>query len=91
VYGINGDSGGRLHRGQGPAIRSTELQCAIGASIDLKALFVDCAVVPAAEQREVRQGGRAALGPVADVVTLAEAHAAAGEAAAAVAMLERPA
>ena len=42
----------------------------------------------AAEQGQVRQRGGAALGPVTDVMALAEADVAAGEAAAAVAMLK---
>jgi hypothetical protein len=79
------------HLGQEPPVRSAKSQRAVGLSIDLKALFVDCAVVPAAEQHEIRERGGTALGPVPDVMPLAEADAAAREAAAAVAMLERPA
>jgi hypothetical protein len=45
----------------------------------------------AAEQGEVGECGGAAVGPVADMVALAEAHVAAREAAAAVAMVERSA
>jgi hypothetical protein len=51
---------------------------------------MDGAVMPATEQREVRERGRAALRPVADVMPLPEPHATAREAAAAVAMVERP-
>ena len=43
----------------------------------------------AAEQGEIRQRGGAALRPVTDVMALAEADVAAGEAAASVAMLKR--
>src|SRR5712692_909059 len=45
--------------------------------------------MPAAEEREVRERGRAALRPVAEMMPLAEAHAAAREAAALVPMVQR--
>jgi len=51
---------------------------------------VNGAVMTAAEQCEVRERRRAALGPMSDVVGLAEASVAAREAAAAVAMQQRP-
>jgi hypothetical protein len=46
--------------------------------------------MPAAEKREIREGGRAPIGPVMDVMPLVEGHPAAREAAAPVPMLERP-
>jgi hypothetical protein len=49
---------------------------------------VDGAVVATAQEGKVGQRGGAALGPVTDVMALAETHAAAWEAAAAVAMME---
>jgi hypothetical protein len=58
-------------------------------SIDLVAFLVDRAVVSSAEQREVRERGRAALRPVADVMPLAEREPAARKAAAAVPVMER--
>ena len=73
-----------------PAVRPAEPQRAAGISIDLKAVLVDGAMVPPTEQREVRERGRAALRPMTDVMTLAETHAAPGEPAAPVPMLERP-
>jgi hypothetical protein len=54
------------------------------------ALLVDGAVMPAAQQREVRQRRRAPMGPVMEVMPLAEADAAAGEAATPIPMQERP-
>jgi len=50
---------------------------------------VNGAVMPAAEKREVRERGGAALSPVMEMMPLAEAHAAAREAAATVPVLER--
>jgi hypothetical protein len=91
VRRIGRHRGWRWHLGQEPPVRSAESQRAIGLSIDLIALLVDRPVVPAAEQHEIRERGGTALGPVPDVMPLAEADAAAWEAAAAVAMLERPA
>src|SRR5204862_736802 len=51
---------------------------------------VDRAVVAATEQSEIRQRGGTALRPVTDVMALAESHATAREAAAAVPVVERP-
>ena len=76
--------------GQQPPVRSAEPELAIGLSIDLEALLVNGAVVPATEQGEIREGGGAPLGPVTDVMALAEAEPAAREAAAAVSVMERP-
>jgi hypothetical protein len=45
--------------------------------------------MPAAEEREVRERGRAAVRPVTEMMPLAEADAAAGEAATPVPMVER--
>jgi hypothetical protein len=50
---------------------------------------VNSAVMPAAQHREVRERRRATVGPMVDVVTLPEAHAAAWEATALVTMLQR--
>jgi hypothetical protein len=79
---IGRDRGRRRDFGQGPAVRPTEAERAIGLSIDLVALLVYRAVVPATEQGEVRERGRAALRPVVEVMPLAEPDAAAREAAA---------
>jgi hypothetical protein len=53
------------------------------------ALFVDGRVVAATQKDEIRECRRAALGPVTDVMTLAEADSAAGEPTASVPMVER--
>jgi hypothetical protein len=52
---------------------------------------VDGTMMAATQQREIREDRGPAVRPVADVVTLAEPHAAAGEATAAVSMLQRSA
>jgi len=69
--GIGGYRNGRRHLGQEPPVRTPEPELAVGLSIHLVALLVDRAVVPATEQREVRERRRAAVRPVADVVPLA--------------------
>lgn len=51
------------------------------------ALFVDGSMMAATEQNEVSQRGRAALGPMADVMALSDPHLAAREAAGCVPML----
>ena len=72
-----------------PAVGPPELKLAVRLAFDLVALFVDCSMVPATEQSQVGERRRAALGPLTDVVALAEADAAAGEAAAAVPVVQR--
>src|SRR4029453_9282191 len=79
----------RRHIRHDATIRAAEAKLTIGLSIDSIPLLVDGTVVAAAEQDEVRQRGGTALGPVADVVSLAEAAVAAREAAAAVSMEQR--
>ena len=86
---IGGHRGRRRDLGQRPAVRPPEPERAVGLSIDLIALLVDRAVVPATEQSEVRERGRAALCPVTDVMPLAERQPAAREATAAVPVVER--
>ena len=58
-------------------------------SIDLITFLVHRAVMPATEHREVRERGRAALRPMAEMMPLAEADAAAREATALVPVVER--
>src|SRR5438874_1218689 len=82
--GIGGDRSGRRHLGQEPPVRTPEVELAVRLSIHLVALLVDRPVVPATKQGEIRQRGGSPLGPVTDVVALAEPHATAREAAAAV-------
>src|SRR5206468_2143385 len=76
--------------GQNLTVRAAEPKLAVGLSIELIALLVDGAMMPATEHGEVRERGGASIGPVMDVMALAEASAAAREAAAAVAVVERP-
>jgi hypothetical protein len=75
---------------QKPSVRATEQQLAVGPSLELVAFLVNGAMVPATEQGEIRERGGASLGPVMDVMALAESHPAAREAAAAVSVVERP-
>ena len=77
------------HLGQRAAVGSPEPERPVGPARDLKPLLVDSAVMPAAQQREVRQRGRAPLRPVTEVMPLAEADTAAGKAATPVPMVER--
>jgi hypothetical protein len=83
------------HRGRGRdvweqlAVRSPELKRAVGLSIDLIALLVHSAMVPATEQREVRERGWAPVRPMMEVMALPERQPAAREAAALVAVVER--
>jgi hypothetical protein len=86
---IRGHRGRRRHLGHGPAIRPPEPEHSVGPARDLVALLVDRAVMPAAEEREVRERGGAPVRPVVEMMPLAIAHAAAGEAAAPVAVAER--
>jgi hypothetical protein len=46
---IGGHRGRRQDLGQRPAIRSPELECAVGPTLDLVTLLVHRAVMPAAE------------------------------------------
>ena len=73
------------------AVRAPELKLAIRLSSNLVTLFVHGAMVAPTEHGQVRKRRRPSLSPVADVVALAEAHAAAREATAAVAVVERAA
>jgi hypothetical protein len=81
--------GRRRDVGEQLAVRSPELKRAVGLSIDLIALLVDRAVVPATEQREIRQPGWAPVRPMMEVMALPERHSAAREAADLVTMVER--
>jgi hypothetical protein len=87
--GIGGHRRRRRHFGQESAIRAAEPNLTIRLSLHLEPLFMYGAVVAAAQEREVGQRGGAALGPVPDVVALPKGHAAAREAAAAIAVVQR--
>jgi hypothetical protein len=82
--------GRRGDLGQNPPVRAAEPKLAVGLSIDLVALLMNRAMVPATEQGEIRQCGGAALRPVSDVMPLAEPGSAARETAAPVAVVKRP-
>src|SRR5262245_17148130 len=70
-----------------PTIRPSELKRVVGFTVDRISLFVDRSVVPTTQQREVRQRGGPAFGPVSHVMPLAQRRAAPREAAAAVPMI----
>ncbi len=89
VHGIARYRGRRRDLGQDLTVRATEAKLATRLSIELIAFFVNGAVMPATEQGEIRERRGPAIGPVTDVMALAEANPAAREAAAAVAMVER--
>ena len=88
--GISGHRPRRRHLRQRAAVRSEEPERAVGPPRDLVALLVDGAVMSAAKKREVRERGGAPVGPVAEVMPLAEADAAARKPATPVTMVERP-
>ncbi len=90
LHGIAAHLGRRRDLGYGSTIRPPELQLPIRLAIELVPLLVDRAVVSATQQREIRERGGPAVRPVTDVMALAEPHAAAREAAAAIAMVQRP-
>jgi hypothetical protein len=81
--------GRRRHLRQRPAIRPPESQRPVRPARDLIALLVHGPMMPAAEQREVRERCRPAVRPVAKMMPLPKADAATGEAATPVPMVER--
>jgi len=80
--------GRRRHLRQRAAVRPPETERSVGRARDLVALLVHRPVVPAAEEREVRERCRTTMRPVAEMMPLAEADAAARETAAPVPMME---
>ena len=87
---IGGHRRWRGHVGQTLAVRAPDREGPVGESLDLVALLVHRPVMPAAQEREVRQRGRAPLRPVAHVMPFADPDVAAREAAALVPMEQRP-
>jgi hypothetical protein len=77
--------------GQEPAIRPTEPKRAVRLSIDAIALLVERTVMPATQQREVRERGGAAFGPVTHVMPFTQLESTAREAAPAVSVVQRAA
>jgi hypothetical protein len=88
-HGFDGDPGRKRHFGERSAVREAETQLAVRLPIDLVAPFVNGAMMPVAEHREIRQRGGATVRPVTDVMALAEARCAAGEPTAPIAVVER--
>jgi len=72
------------------AVRRAELQRAIAQVLDLKALLVNRTMVATTQQDEVGEGRRPSLGPVLDVMRLAERQVTAREAATVVSIAQRP-
>ena len=72
---------------ENPPVRAAELKLAVGQSIELVALLMHGAMMPPTEHGQIRECRRASLSPVTDMVALAEARAAAWEAAAAVSVV----
>src|SRR5213593_2935693 len=89
VHGIARYRGRRRDLRHDLTVRATEAKLATRLSIELIAFFVNGAVMPATEQREIRERGGASIGPMMNVMALAEANPATREAAAAVSMVER--
>ena len=87
--GIAAHLGRRRALGQKVAVRAAESKLSVRPSIELVALFVDGAVVPATEQGEIRERGGASLSPVPEVMSLPNAQAAAREATAVVPVVQR--
>jgi hypothetical protein len=75
------------HLREEAAIGPPELERPVGPTRRLIALLVHRPVMPAAEQRQIRERGGAALRPVVEMVSLGDAHAATREATAPVPML----
>jgi len=86
--GVLGDRCRRRYVGKRASVRPPELERPVGQPRNLITLLVHRSVMPAAEQREVRERGRAPVRPVAEMMPLGEAQAASREAAALVPMVE---
>jgi hypothetical protein len=84
--GILGHCRGWRHVGERTAVGTAKAERVVVPMDDLKALFVDGAMMATAEQDEIAEGGGAALGPVPNVVPLPDSHVAAREPACPVAM-----
>ncbi len=59
LHGIAAHLRCRRDLGQQPAVRTAEAKLAVRLSIELVVLLVDGAVMPATEQREIRERGGA--------------------------------
>jgi hypothetical protein len=79
----------RRHLKQSPTIRPPESQRPVRPARDLVTLLMHGPVMPAAEQREIRERCRPAVRPVTEMMPLPETHTAAREAATPIPMVER--
>jgi hypothetical protein len=62
------------------SVRTSKPELAAGQSLHLVALFVNCTVMPTTQQREIGERRGAAMRPVMNVMSLADADTAAREA-----------
>ena len=85
---IGGHPRRRRDVGEDSPVRPPKLQRAVGLSGDLIALFVHAAVMPAAEQRKIRERRGAAGRPMTDVMPLSKPYSAARKAAAVIPVLK---
>jgi len=83
---ILGHCRGWRHVGERTAVGTAKSERVVVPVGHLKALFVDGSMVATAKQDEIAERGGTTLGPVANVVPLPDAHAAAREPACPVAM-----
>ncbi len=88
--GLVGHRGLWRHLGQRSSIWPPETERAVELTRDPVAFLVDRAMTPPTEQDEIRQRGWAAVGRMAHMMPLPDAHAAAREATASVSMVQRP-
>src|SRR6266436_3502872 len=77
------------HVRQKSPVRPAESQLAVRLSYHLKSFLVNGTVMPPTQHCEVRESGRPTLGPVTDVMPLAERDSAPRKPAPAVAMVQR--
>jgi hypothetical protein len=87
---IGGHYWRRWYVGQRAAIGSPKLKGPVGPTFDPIALLVHGAMMPATEERQIREFRRAPMGPVPHVMPLGDPDIAAREAAGLVSMLQRP-
>jgi hypothetical protein len=81
--------GRRWHVGQRPTIGPAELKRAVRPSLNRESLLVDGSVMPATQQRQVREGCGATVRPVTEVMPLPERQSTAWEATGTIARVER--
>jgi len=86
---IRGHHCSRRHFEQASPVWPAKLQGTVVLSLELETFLVDRTVVPATQQREIRQRGRPAFRPVTDVMTFAESHTTAGKATPAISLVQR--